>query len=355
MTHRHRLYILVPLLAICLYISYMIVSPFLSEMASAVILGVVLYPVYSWIHQRFRNPNLAAAFATLLAALIILAPAFVLGITLTAEVRDLAAQLRARAGADGLVPYLTTQIETTLQWVAERINVPVGQVEQEILSRLEALGTYILRKAGTVVNSLGAFLVGAVLTCFILFFVFRQGHLVMEFFFDLLAIRSERAAEISRRLRDTIMANVLGVIVVAAVQGFLVGLGFFIVGLPSAVLWGVIAGVCSVIPVVGTAIIWLPAVIFLFASGAYAKGAILTGWCAIIVGLSDNVVRPWIVGGRAGMNGLVVFFALLGGMQAFGFIGIFLGPLVFSVTREVFIMIEEERHRLPAVTLPEEA
>jgi predicted PurR-regulated permease PerM len=332
----------------------MIVSPFLSEMASAVILGVVLYPVYEWMHQRFRNTNLAAALTTILAVLIILAPAFVLGITLTAEVRDLATQLKERAGAEGLVPYLTTQIETTLQWVSERIGVPVGQVEQEILSRLEALGTYILRKAGTVVNSLGSFLVGAVLTCFILFFVFRQGHLVTEFFFDLLAVSQERAGEVTRRLRDTIMANVLGVIVVAAVQGLLVGVGFYLVGLPSAVLWGVIAGVCSVIPVVGTAIIWLPAVIFLFASGAYAKGVMLTGWCAIIVGLSDNVVRPWIVGGRAGMNGLVVFFALLGGMQAFGFIGIFLGPLVFAVTREVFVMIEEERHRLTVVAVGDE-
>lgn len=350
MRNRNRVFVLVPLLALCLYLCWRIIGPFFAELTSAVILGVVLYPVYDWIRGRLRNRDLAAAAGTLLAVIIILAPAFLIGLMMAGEIRDVATAIRQKAGADGFIAYVSAIVDGVLQRISTRFGIAVPEIEHEIVTRLEALASYALRSAGSVVNSIGSLLIGIVLTCFILFFVFRQGHLVADFVYEILDLPPDRAAEISRRLRDTVLANVLGVILVAAVQGTLTGIGFWIVGLHSPLFWGVVAGIGSVIPIVGPWLVWGPFAIYLYTTGEWVSGLILTGWGTIVVGMSDNIVRPWVVGSRSGMNGLVVFFAILGGIQAFGLIGLFLGPLVFAFTKEVFLMIEEERHRLRPAT-----
>ena len=119
------------------------------------------------------------------------------------------------------------------------------------------------------------------------------------------------------------------------------GVGFWFLGLRSPILWGVVTAACSLVPVVGSALVWLPAALFLVASGHWAKGVILLAWGAGFVSIVDHIVRPYVVGGRARMNSLLVFFSLLGGIQAFGILGIFLGPLVLSITLALLGMLRE--------------
>ena len=116
-----------------------------------------------------------------------------------------------------------------------------------------------------------------------------------------------------------------------AVQGALTGIGMKIAGMHSVVLLGMVAAVCSVIPMVGTALVWLPATVYLLLTGDIWQGVFLALWCSIIVGLSDNVVRPWVVADRVTMHPLLLLFSLIGGVSTFGFLGLFLGPIVVSV------------------------
>jgi predicted PurR-regulated permease PerM len=130
---------------------------------------------------------------------------------------------------------------------------------------------------------------------------------------------------------DMIHATIYGGIVVALVQGGLGGLGFLFVGLPAPLFWGTVMAFLSFIPIVGAFLVWIPAVVILFAQGAHLKAVILFCWCTIVVSLSDNFLRPILISGRTQVHTLLLFFGILGGLKVFGFLGFIAGPLVITI------------------------
>ena len=138
------------------------------------------------------------------------------------------------------------------------------------------------------------------------------------------------------------MASFYGVVTVAAAQGLLCGLGAWIAGLPSPALWGVAAAVVSVLPLFGSALVWIPAAAVLFLQGAIGRGVFMLIWGAGLVGTIDNFIRPWVVTAKLPVHPLIVFVAMLGGMEAFGLMGILFGPVILAVTMALFRMLREE-------------
>jgi predicted PurR-regulated permease PerM len=134
---------------------------------------------------------------------------------------------------------------------------------------------------------------------------------------------------------------VMGSFLTALAQGFAGGIGMLIVGFP-ALFWGTVMGFASFIPVVGTALIWLPAAAYLFITGDTGWGIFLTIWSIAVVGSIDNLLRPFLMQGSAGMNTLLIFFSLLGGLHSFGLMGLIYGPLIFAITIVLFNIYEEE-------------
>ncbi len=133
-----------------------------------------------------------------------------------------------------------------------------------------------------------------------------------------------------------------GVLAVAFTQGLLLGLAFWVLGLPSPVLWGMTAAIFSLIPVVGTGVVCVPAAVILIFSGHWVKGLILLGWGAGVVGTADNFIRPLVISDQIRLHPLYVFFALLGGVQAFGISGLFIGPMAFALAQSLFTLMKEE-------------
>src|SRR5208337_3182662 len=125
-------------------------------------------------------------------------------------------------------------------------------------------------------------------------------------------------------------------------QGVLTGIAMRIVGMPSSLLLGLAAGFASVIPVVGSSLVWAPVAIYLLVTGSIWKGVFLLAWGVFVVSAIDNVIRPWVVGGRVELHPLVLLFFIFGGVEAFGFLGLFLGPVVASVLAALFDMLREE-------------
>jgi predicted PurR-regulated permease PerM len=136
-----------------------------------------------------------------------------------------------------------------------------------------------------------------------------------------------------------------GMVAVALAQGLLLGLAFWFLRLPSPVLWGVITAIISLIPLVGSVIVWLPAAVILIVNGSWVKGLVLIGWGAGVVSLADNIVRPYVISKAGDFHPLLVFFALLGGVQAFGLIGLFVGPVVLAAGQALFDLLKEESRR----------
>jgi len=177
---------------------------------------------------------------------------------------------------------------------------------------------------------------------FVLFFFFRDGRTMVRRAYILLPLKVEQSKEILTRIKDTFEAIVYGTLFIACLQGGLTALAFWILGLNSPVLWAGITGLCALVPVVGTGFILAPAIAMLAFSGHWVKAVILLGWGLLIVHPVDNLIRPYLIGGRAKLSTLFVFFALLGGLRSFGPKGVILGPLILAVASVLFDFVRDE-------------
>ena len=172
--------------------------------------------------------------------------------------------------------------------------------------------------------------IGFALMMFILFFAIRDAEPVFRALRDLVPLEEREKRRLFEHLASVTRALVYGTGVTAIVQGVLVGLGFAAVGLPSPLVFGVLAALAALIPLVGTPVVWVPAVVVLAAQGRWTAALIMVAWGGFVTTI-DNFLRPWLVSGRAEIGALTVFLGVLGGVSAFGPIGIFLGPLVLAL------------------------
>jgi predicted PurR-regulated permease PerM len=232
--------------------------------------------------------------------------------------------------------------QSALRWLGKYVDVEALRLG-DTLANLPSLASKFMLAAGTgLVAGVAGFAGNAILTFLILFFVFRDGPAAVESVTAMLPLSVEQAARVLSGIRDSIVANLYGILAVGFAQGLLTGVACEVLQVPSALLLGLAAAVCSLIPIVGTMLIWLPAAIYLMATGHLWKGIILILWGALVVGTIDNIIRPLVIGSKVELHPLLLLFALLGGLQVFGFIGIFIGPVVISVIAALINILREE-------------
>ncbi len=347
--NRYTLIFLIVASVVTLWLCYLMAKPFLTAIFFAVVMAIVFYPVHARIWSRIRGPNLAALVSTLLVLAMVVGPVIGFGTVIKGEIAQVYAYLSERsAEGGGFGPWINEELQKPLDSLAHHIDLPGLDIRSELRNRLGQLSAWIVRAAPDIAKNLGSILVDAAISFFTLFFLFREGRRVRLTIATLLPLDEERVERLFSSINDTIFANVYGVIAVAAVQGVLTGAAFAILGLGSPVLWGIVTAGCSLLPIVGTALVWVPAAIVLGASGHWAKGVIMLIWGSSVAATADHILRPYIVGGRVKMNALFVFFSLLGGIHAFGILGIFVGPLVLSITVAVLDMLRQETRELQA-------
>ncbi len=199
-------------------------------------------------------------------------------------------------------------------------------------------------------DSSGAFFVGVLgvvvevgLTLFLLFFFLRDGGEAMARGLRLIPMSPDRKADLVGHISAVTRAVALGTLLTALVQGTLVGLSFAFTGLSSPVVFGVLASLAALVPLVGSSLVWVPAAIMLVAQGRMGAASFLVFWGMVVVSLVDNIVRPWVVSGRARISTLPVLLGLMGGLATFGAIGIVLGPVVIALALSLLRFLEEER------------
>jgi len=221
--------------------------------------------------------------------------------------------------------------------------VDTEQLHGWLMSGLQALLQGLVAVSGAfVVGALNA-LVALAIMLFLLFFFLRDGERMLATAVRLIPMRPARRGELVDHVAAVTRAVVFGSLLTALVQGVLVGIGFALVGLPSPVVFGAIAAVASLIPFVGTALVWVPAVAVLFLQGRWVAALFLAAWSVAVVSSADNVVRPLFISGRAQISTLPVFLGLLGGVTAFGPIGLVVGPVVVALTLTLLRFAEEAR------------
>jgi predicted PurR-regulated permease PerM len=291
----------------------------------ALALAVLAHPLHSWIARRVHNPNVAAGLAVALVAIVLLVPTVFVVQTLVREVAAGMEAIAAQAESGEWQKAMDSDSRwgRTMRWLNERLDLE-GQLQRALPAGGSRLPSILTGSLWTVAE--------LAITLFALFFFFRDSRRGLAVIRSLLPLNDEEADAVFARVDDTIHATIYGTVVVALVQGFLGGLMFWWLGLPAPVLWGTVMALLSLIPYLGSFLIWGPTAAYLALRGDWGRALILFGWGAIIVGLIDNLLYPVLVGARLRMHTLAAFVAIVGGVVVFGASGLVLGPLVMAIT-----------------------
>jgi predicted PurR-regulated permease PerM len=330
---------LVVVLAIALYLCFRIMQPFLGVMLWAVVLGVVFAPVHARIERRIGHPGIAAAISALLVLITIVGPVTLITIAVIKEAQAVAATLSP--DSEAWVKLNATLIEPMIKPLSRFVDVDAVRSPEFIREKLEALsGSLAIGTVGVVGGVLAA-VAQLLLVVFTLFYLLRDRDSISRAAYDLLPLEERQLTTVLTRTREVIAASVSGVVLISGIQGLLGCFIFWALGLPSAVLWGVVMFFLSMIPMAGAFLVWAPAALYLLASGEWTRGIVLIVWGVLVVGSIDNVLSPKIVGQRVRMHELLIFFAVLGGIQIFGVLGLILGPVIVAVTLALISILRD--------------
>lgn len=327
------------------YLCYRLVEPFLPALAWGLALAVVAYPIHKAICRRVPNAALSAALSVATVALVIIAPAAFVIQQLVRQAGDAVGTAREffESGAWREAVESQPRLAPILAWGVE--NVAAEDVVARAGEYLEAWGPALL--SGSV-----AIAVQLLITLLVLFYLFRDKRDIAADMRSFLPLSERETDLVMRRIVDTIHATIFGSLAVAAVQGFMGGLMFWVLGLPAPLVWGAVMALLATIPVMGTFVIWAPAAVYLAANGAWGKAAILVAWGAIAIGLIDNFLYPMLVGRRLRFHPLPVFFSIVGGLALFGAAGLVLGPIILSVTAALLDLLRRRTSRGQAADAP---
>jgi len=328
---------------VALYFCFIIARPFLTSILWALIIAVPFHPVHDRLHRVIHNKSAAALVSIVIVILIVVVPAFLLGMATINELKNAYQSVSEKSAAGGgWAQYFAEMSDSASNWIGAHIGAPSFDLKRELMGRLGQLSSVAGQVASRIVGNVTSVLVQAILTLFILFFMLRDGHTARRLMTAAIPLSHDHVERLFNSITDTIIADMYGVIAIAIAQGLLMALAFWVLGLPSPFLWGAVSAVVSLLPVGGTALVWLPGAIILIVAGHWVKGILLFAWGAGVVGMLATVVQPIVLGRRAKLHTLQIFLGLLGGIQAFGLLGLFLGPTIISVTHALFRIIREE-------------
>ena len=312
---------------LCLaYLVFRVFQPFLVPLGWAAVFGVIFHAL----HKRFERkwgPTKSAVLITLGVTLILIVPALLLAAMFVREGIAAARNIQAAMAGGGY-----SWLNRAWGWLASTIAAEGVTVDLPGLVRQGAgrAGEYMATELGAVIRNIVVFVFELFVMLFALFYFLRDGDSMLDRFRHFLPFEETMTERMLAEARELIFASVTTSLVIAAVQGIICGGAFAIVGLGSPVFWGAVMGFLSLLPVVGAWPVWIPAAIWLFSTGHAVGGVILIAICGALGATIDNILRPVLLGGRASLNGLLVFISVLGGIAVFGVLGVVLGPIVVA-------------------------
>ncbi len=340
--NKERLWTLIVLTAVFVSLCLMMLISFAVPLVMAGFLSVAFWPVHERIRRTIRSRTLSALISTLAITFAIVVPAVFLGMALTNEITSAYHSATADSSQGDFSQSVNDAVDNAINRVSDHLPISAEQIKAEIMPRAEQAKRFVLGAASKLLGGLTGTLIDAFFTVFILFFVLRDGRRIVRRVRIALPLTRRQSGSLFRAVVESTRANLYGVVAVALAQGILQAVGFLMFGLPSPILWGAATAVLSLLPIIGAVAVWLPAGVILLLQGAVWKGVLVLGWGAGVVSMVDNIIRPWIIGGRIRLNTLQILIALLGGVQVFGAIGLFLGPVILSVTYTAVRLLRQE-------------
>ena len=330
-----------------LYEFYRIFQVFLVPLTWAALLAFIFYPLHARLSSALRGRNSLASFClTTVVILVVMVPTLFVIVLLANESvalyqsgSELIASGQLQQFLDKLAASAPARASKTILPMLRSWNIDIAAMAMKAGN---ALSSFLVSQAAGIAKNVAAFVVDFFLTTFALFFFFRDGARIIGGIRGMMPMEPEYKDLVLGRLYDTLSAVVQGTLVVAAAQGVFLGLGFWALGVPFAIFLGCAAAFFSLLPVGSTAV-WGGVAAYLLLSGLFWRAILLALWGTVVLGTLDNVIRPLIIGERAEIPTILLFFGILGGLQAYGLLGVFLAPVVIAMV-VAFFRIYKERY-----------
>jgi predicted PurR-regulated permease PerM len=322
-----------------------ILNPFWGALEWAVVLAFLLYPLQRRLTGRLGGrAGLSALILTALTPLVIIAPLSAVGVIFVRQVGNLVGYLRTRSAEP--FPTLLHRVEhfrligPLVHWTQRNLAVSMHQIESWIEAGARSALQSAAAVGGSVMIGIAGTLASFLLMLFLLFFLLRDGSVMLETLTRLIPFDGTRRATIVRDVISALRAVVFGTAATAVIQGALIGIGFAIAGLPYPVVLGALAVFAAFIPAVGTAVVLVPAIAFLAISGDWGATIFLTIW-ALMIAAAEQFLRPMISAHHGSVPTLAVFVGAIGGVEVFGLLGIVIGPVLLTLIAELIRIAEQ--------------
>jgi len=321
-----RWLITVALTGLLLYLVWLMVQPLVTTLLWAVVLTILIQPVHKRLCRWGWSPTISALTTLALFVVLVAVPLFYIGKAVVAEMASAIGPveegLRNLMKPDShfsrwLANYPQLQQRLNPDFIAEQMKAAAG-----------AVASYSLGFVSNVIVALAQ----AGIVIFTTFYMLRDREALKDGVKRFLPMTQMQSEGIFVATLGVTSASLRGALIVAAVQGAIGGITFWLLGLTAPLLWGVLMCITALVPLFGSAIVWGPAAVYLLLAGSYGRALVLVAVGAGVIGVVDNLLRPMLVGSRTRMHDLVVFFAILGGIELFGALGIVIGPVIVALT-----------------------
>lgn len=319
------------------YLTYRVFQPFLVSLGWAVALVIFFYPLRDRLARRWRRPWAVALASSLLVTAIIIVPALLISGAFVREGIEAFRGIQDELKAGGTTVFeKIRQMPLLSRALARHPDLAAMDLESVLTKNLDRLAGSLAEQSARILRNIAVFFFDLFVTLFAMFYLFRDGAQAFARIKRVIPLDPDDRDLLLRKLHDLLYATIYSGFVVAALQGLLGGLLFWLVGISSPIFWGVVMAFFALLPLIGPWIIWLPAGTVLLLRGEVVRGIILLAVGVAVVSMVDNLLRPALIAGRAQLNGLLVFISVLGGIAVFGFLGMILGPIVVATAAAVF-------------------
>jgi predicted PurR-regulated permease PerM len=317
---------------IVLVVALLIIRPFFSVLVISIAMAVIFDPVYRWLRTHVCGEvNWVAALLTVVIGLVIIAtPMAFVGKTLFNESQN----LYQIVNGDGNTNYVKSVSDSINNFLPNNFKIPDNEIKTLVSKLSDGIGAMFTKTISTIFSFL--------LVIIAFFYFLKDGKQLGDSLVNLSPLSDSHDRALLKKVRNVINGVVKGYFLVGIVQGASLGLGFWIFGVPSPVLWGTVTAFASLVPTIGTAFVSVPGIIYLFATGATNPAIGLIIWSVLIVGLVDNLLNPFVVGKKINVPPLFILFSVLGGISLFGAVGVLVGPIVVGLLYELVTLYREK-------------
>lgn len=344
-------YFLILCLLAAMYFLLGVVSPFITVIAVSAVLTITFYPIFRKLEKLFKGRKaLASAITCAIVIFVLILPITVFILLMASEGVTAYEAIRMKVESGFFDKYLQWSQGGVFYDLKNQIDPVINleslDIKSSIVNAAQNVSTFLVSQTTNLIKSLSTLILGFVMLLFSMFFLFKDGDKLVERIGYLSPLPAKYEVQLFKKLKDMVNAIIVGGFFTAMIQGALCGIGLAIAGVASPVFWGAVAMFLAFVPMIGTALVWIPAAIVMFISGEYQWGIFLIIWGVALVGTIDNFLKPMLIGKKANTYPLLIFFVVLGGIFTMGFKGLIVGPLVLMAFMSLLHVYEIEYSKI---------